>query len=75
MDGSLRLSSELTEPQVVMLSWLDFYNWIFGPEGPDPKPDTQTIENDQALDDFIENWKDKKNKPSDPNRKHMDFSG
>lgn len=40
-----------------MLNWLSYYDWILGPEGPDPKPDEETLENDDRLDAFIDKWK------------------
>lgn len=47
-----------------MLSWLEHYNWIFGPNGPHPGPEDWEINNDEALDDFIENWKREQSKPA-----------
>ena len=41
-----------------MLSWLKFYDWVTGPDGPSPRPDRETLNNDEELDAFIDAWKE-----------------
>lgn len=58
-----------------MVSWLEFYNWILGPDGPSPKPQDYIIDNDEALDDFLDKWKRDNEKPSNSNRNRVEFNG
>lgn len=55
---------EMTQQQTMLVYWLDFYDWVTGPNGPSPKPSKEIIDNDRDLDDFIETWKDNLNKNS-----------
>lgn len=47
---------ELTDPQIVLESWLKYFSWIYGPEGPEI-PDQEIIDDQEALEEYIENWK------------------
>jgi len=40
-----------------MENWLSYYDWVLGPDGPHPKPNKDILDDDEALDDFIDNWK------------------
>jgi len=42
---------------MLMYNWFEFYDWVLGPEGPSPKPSQDIINDDLALDDFIDTWK------------------
>ncbi len=50
--------------QLLMCHWLEFYEWVTGPEGPSPRPQNweYILENDHLLDEFIKNWKASFNK-------------
>ena len=55
-NGDVRLAGELTEHQIILQNWLFYYDWIMSGEGP-PIPDEDTLEDDQALDDYVDQWK------------------
>jgi len=45
-----------------------FYDWVNGQDGPSPKPDNYTYNDDDALDDYIDKWQvDLKSKYSGKN--------
>lgn len=73
-DGRGRSPNELTEPQILLQSWLVFYDWIFSGEGPSV-PDKEILENDQELDDYIQGWKSEMKKKRNEGRKGYDSTG
>ena len=61
-NGDYRAPSDLTPLQVAMQSWFEFYDWVLGPDGPHPKPSEAVLNDDEALDMFLEKWKRDLNK-------------
>jgi len=61
------MSADLTDHQTYLLSWLRYYDWVTSGEGP-PPPSQEILEHDDALDDYVQDWKDslkaKKSSPS-----------
>jgi hypothetical protein len=53
--------------------WLRFYDWILSGKGPEV-PDEDILDDDDALDDYLEQWK-KKIKEESRERKKQVSSG
>lgn len=48
---------------MVLLTWLRWYDWVLSGKGPEV-PSNEIIEDDQALDDYVDDWRERlKNKP------------
>ena len=57
--GQPREIQELNIQQIILLKWLDFYDFIFSlPDS--ERPDEETIEDDELLDQWYENYQSKK---------------
>ena len=46
----------MTSTQSVLLSWLRYYDWLLSGKGP-KVPDQEIIDDDEALDDYVDGWK------------------
>jgi len=57
--GKPRETTELNIQQIILLRWLDFYTWIFS-LSEDDRPDEETIENNELLDQWYETYQAKK---------------
>ena len=51
----MRLSSNLTEPQVMLANWLNYYEWLYSPDG--PKLDAEVIKDPNRVFDEVDKWK------------------
>lgn len=60
--------------QLLLYNWLEYYDWILGPEGPSPKPSQEILEDDESLDAFIKNWKDSFKPKEEKGSGHFEIS-
>uniref|UniRef100_A0A6M3IIV7 Uncharacterized protein n=1 Tax=viral metagenome TaxID=1070528 RepID=A0A6M3IIV7_9ZZZZ len=45
---------------------MKFYDWVLSGKGPEP-PDQEIIDDDEALDDYIDSWKQSLKNKNTPN--------
>jgi len=38
-----------------LYSWLNYYEWVTGVDG--PRPPQEVVEDNEALDNFVDKWK------------------
>jgi len=50
------LVSNYTDQQLSYLIWLRFYDWVQSSNGPNIN-DEEILEDDAAVDDYVEQWK------------------
>lgn len=58
-DGSPRPIPELHDQQLMLLTWMRFYSWLFSGKGPEI-PDDEVLEDDEKLDQYLADWRQEK---------------
>lgn len=62
---------DLSNPQVELYQWIEYYDWILSGSGP-PPPDQEILDNDYELDAYVEGWKQDLKRKANPKGKNSD---